>query len=88
MATVDTKNFHMEVVGGMWIFAKASTIYAENDARKEAWNRFAAQAKWVQARFGLSDEQFAVELKEAAARLYANELKNEIFGYGAEKVVA
>ena len=85
------KTAALEHLAGLWIFAKASTIFARDDERKEAWAQFESYTKWVMAAFHFSDEQLAVDLKQAAAELYDGELKNEIFGYertGDEKAVA
>lgn len=88
---MQTKKVSFELLAGLWIYAKASTIFANDEQCQEAWAKFEYQANYTKVAFGLSDEQLATDLKDAAAELYTGQLLREIFGYdrsGIEKQVA
>jgi len=83
----NNENKDLELVAGLWITAKASNLYGIDNNRAAAWNDFEAEALFVTRRYGYTQEQFGIKLRETAARLYATQLKTEIFGY-AEEVAA
>jgi len=77
----NTENADLELVAGLWITAKASNLFSDNDTCKMAWHIYEIEVKRIIHRYGYSQEQFGAKLVATASRLYTTQLKTEIFGY-------
>jgi len=83
-----SENADLELVAGLWIIAKATNVFSSSTDRAKAWYDFSSEAELITRRYGYSQEEFGTKLRKTAERLYANQLKNEIFGYAKSEVAA
>jgi hypothetical protein len=83
----NTKNADIEELAGLWIASKASTLFSNLEAREVAWATYERKLEFVIVKYNLDVDQLRTQLVSTAARLYSDQLKHEIFGYG-EKVAA